>query len=116
MIKFQQKRPGAWLPAAPTFSSGTISSSIEFRDELRDHYSLKLFNVLYFCDGCGYKHIELHELIYKVGGLARSCCDQNRDSMESLACSGFQLANAHDEHMVNLCRNLIGLAPSTNRI
>ena len=38
----KEKGTGAWLAATPSFVCGTILSALEFRDELRDRYGLKI--------------------------------------------------------------------------
>ena len=49
---FIDKGRGIWLAATPNNMCGTVLSAVEFRDELRDRYGLKILDSLSHCDGC----------------------------------------------------------------
>ena len=42
----KEKGTGTRLAATPSFICGTVLSALEFRDELRDRYSMKILNML----------------------------------------------------------------------
>ena len=48
------------------------------------------------------------DLSCKVGGLIHSRHDKSRDTLECLACDGFQPSNAPDEPHINPCRDIGG--------
>ena len=48
----KDKGTGAWLAVTPSFICGTVLSTLEFRDELRDCYGMKILNTPSHCDGC----------------------------------------------------------------
>ena len=62
----KEKRTGTWLAATPSFVCGTILSALEFRNELRDRYGLKILNTLSHCDGCTSEFSTTHALSCKV--------------------------------------------------
>ena len=63
----KEKGTGAWLAATPSFVCGTILSALEFRDELRDRYALKILNTSSHCDGCTSEFSTTHALSCKIG-------------------------------------------------
>lgn len=62
----------------PNNVSGIVLSALEFRDELRDRYSLKILDISSYCDGCTSKFSTSHALVCKVGGLVHSCHNDSR--------------------------------------
>ena len=78
---------------------------MEFRDELRDGYGMKLLDSPSHCDGCNAQFSATHALSYKVGGLIFFCHDESRDSLGCLACAGFKPSNVRDEPQINPCRD-----------
>ena len=48
----KEKGTGTWLAATPSFICGTALSALEFRDELRDRYGMKILNTPSHYDGC----------------------------------------------------------------
>ena len=101
----QEKSAGAWLAAMPSYSCGTVLSSQEFRDELRDRYCLTMLDAPQHCDGCNAKFSVSHSLACKVGGLIKSRHDESRDSLICLASAGFLPSNVRDEPLINPCRD-----------
>ena len=91
-------------------------SPVEFRDEIRRHCGLKFLSTHSFCDGRGCECSDSHALSCKVGGLAYSRYDEGRDALGFLACRVFQLANSHDEYVINPCRDLARLSPNAKLI
>ena len=92
----------------PEFVCGTILSALEFRDELRDRYGLKILNTPSHCDGCTSEFSTTHALSCKIGGLIHSRHDESRDTLGCLACAGFQPSNVRDEPLINPCRDIGG--------
>ena len=65
----------------------TVLSEVEFRDELRDRYGLRILNTPSHCDGCNTKFSITHVLGCKFSGLIHSRHDESRDSLGWLACA-----------------------------
>ena len=101
----KEKGTGKWLAATPKNMRGTVLSAVEFRDELRDRYGLNILNAPSHCDGCNTQFSTTHALGCKVGGIIHSLYDESCDSLDWLACAGFQLSNVRDEQHVNPCRD-----------
>ena len=80
-------------------------SAVEFRDKLCDRYVLDILNAPSHCDGCDAKFSTTHVLDCKVGELIYSRHDESRDSLDFLACAGFQPSNVRDEPHINPCRD-----------
>ena len=83
----QEDGAGTWLAAMPSNICGTTLSSMEFRDELRLRYGLKLKQTSGKCDGRDAKFSFSHALSCKVGGLIHSRHDECRDMVSILACA-----------------------------
>ena len=90
------KEKRTWLAATPSFICGTILSALEFKDELKDRYGMKILNTPSHCDGCTSEFPTTHALSYKVGGLIHSRHDESRETLGCLACAGFQPSNVRD--------------------
>ena len=101
----KEKGTGTWLVATPNNLCGTVLSAVEFRDELRDRYGMKLLDSPSHCDGCNKQFSTSHALSYKVGGLIHSRHDESRNVLGCLACAGFKPSNVRDEPQINPCRN-----------
>ena len=92
----QEDGIGTWLAAMPSFICGTTLSSMEFRDELRLRYGLKLKQTTNKWDRCDEKCSVSHALACKVGGLTHSCHDKCRDIVSILACARFSPSSVRD--------------------
>ena len=77
---------------------------MEFRDELRLTYGLKLKQTTCKCDGCDAKFSVSHALVCKVVGLVYSRHDEGSDILSILACVGFSPSSVHDEPIINIVR------------
>ena len=104
----KEKGTGSWLAATLSYICGTVLSALEFRDELRDRYGMKLLNAPSHCYGCVSEFSTTHTLSCKVGGLIHSRHDESLDTLGCLACTGFQPFNVRDEPHMNPCRDIGG--------
>ena len=90
-----------WLSTILSYTCGTVLSTSELRDELRDRYSLLLLNVPLHCDSCNAKFSIAHALSCKIGGLIHQYYNKSRDSIICLASTGFLLSNVRDKPIIN---------------
>ena len=65
----RERRTWTCLAATPNNLYGTVSSTIEFRDELRDRYGFGILSAPSYCDGCNLKFSITHALGCKKDGL-----------------------------------------------
>ena len=75
---------------------------MEFRDELRDRYEMKMLDSPSHYDGCNSSFSTTHDLSCKVGDLIHSY----HDSIGCLVSTGFKYSNIRDEPLINPCHDI----------
>ena len=96
------------LAITPNKLYGTVLSTVEFKDELRDRYGFGIVNAPSYYDCCGSKFPMTHALSCKKNGLMYVQHDESRDSLVYLARARFQPSNVRDEPKRNPCHVIGG--------
>ena len=99
----RERRTWTCLAATPNNLYGTVSSTIEFRDELRDRYGFGILSAPSYCDGCNLKFSITHALGCKKCGLIQARHDKSHHSLGCLAYTWFQPSNVRDNNQINPC-------------